>query len=458
MNDAGRIDLNYGHFGQPVYDAEAHKWHWPRETQRSTTSPTTAPWLQQLSEPRLLIPPSLSNPPRGTGTAAKRRKNAIDQLLQECPEITPAAALLPTWAEESEVIQDGAAKYDPAISDILAFGRAYHPLHHRESPPIVPVVALPGGAAGEFIRVIQLIPEVVGWDGGSGVQLHDDVFQSRVQGLWCGNGSRIQQLQFAQSNDEPTEWLAVRYGGITSILRVILRATEVPTHHSTSRLPAIEENAEFCIELKQIITLSMQRSGGVPHAAVCFNPWNPRQFAVVDQSSHWTVWTIRSINKKTNVWTLDPGASGYLVGDLTDDEEESAPSESKFDGWGAANWAGNGTCLLVCNRRRMVCFQLQDPPRPCLIPDLGLEKTTDWILDVKKAPTNPSHLFIATSSRVFWLRLTSEHAGEAGQPQLNMKVLLSWTHFRNGLDVSLSMHIFDLDSSMHPIVVYHTLR
>lgn len=421
-------------------------------------TPYTAPRLRRLGQRRLLIPPSLSDAPGGTGQTANRRKNVIQQLLEDYPEIAPASALLPPWAEESEVIQDSTAQYDPAISDILAFGRAYHPLHHRKSPQNVPVVAIPGGAAGEFIRVIQLIPAIVGWGEGSDVQLRDNVFQPRVQGLWCGNGSRIQQLQFAQSDDGPTEWLAVRYGGNTSILRVILRATEVPTRDSTSRLPAIEDNADFCIELKQVVTVSMQRSGGAPHAAICFNPWNPRQFAVVDQAFHWTVWTIRSINTKTDVWTVDAGASGYLVQDRTGDDEESAPNESKFDGWGAVDWVDNGTSLIVCNRRRIVCFEAQNPSRPRLIPDLGLENTRDWILDVKKAPTNPTHLFIVTSSRVFLLRLTSEHAGDEDQQQLDVKILLSWTHFRNDFDVSLSMQVYDLGSSMHPLTAYHTLR
>ncbi|KAL8908690.1 MAG: hypothetical protein Q9207_000658 [Kuettlingeria erythrocarpa] len=392
------------------------------------------PRLQWLGQRRLLIPPSLLNAPGDTGQTAKRRKNVIQQLVKDYPEIAPASALLPPWAEESEVIQDSTAQYDPAVSDILAFGRAYHPRHHRNGPKNVPVAAIPGGAAGEFIRVIQLIPEIVGWGEGSDIQLRDNFFQTRVQGLWCGNGRRIEQLQFAQLNDEPTEWLAVRYGGNTSILRVILRAAEVPSRDRTFRLPAIEENAELCIELKQIVTVSMQRSGGAPHATMCFNPWNSRQFAVVDQASHWTIWTIRSINTITNVWTVDAGASGYLVQDPTGDDEDSASSESKFDGWGAADWVGNGTFLIVCNRRRIGCFESQDPSRPCRIPDLGLENTRDWILDVKKAPTNPSFLFIATSSRVFLLRLTSEYVGNEDQPQLDAKILLSWAHFRNEFD------------------------
>ena len=30
MTDARPIDLNYGHFGEPVYDLESQKWHFSR--------------------------------------------------------------------------------------------------------------------------------------------------------------------------------------------------------------------------------------------------------------------------------------------------------------------------------------------------------------------------------------------------------------------------------------------
>lgn len=33
MTDARRTDLNYGHFGEPVYDIQDNEWQFPRRPQ-----------------------------------------------------------------------------------------------------------------------------------------------------------------------------------------------------------------------------------------------------------------------------------------------------------------------------------------------------------------------------------------------------------------------------------------
>lgn len=415
------------------------------------------PQLQRLGGSRLLIPPQLSSVSEDASQTAARRNRGIEQLVQAYPEFAPSSGLLPSLAEESEAIQKSTSDYDPAVSDVLAVGRAYHPLHHRRNANTTSVLALPGGAAGELVRVIQLVPDIIGWEEEPNIKLQDDRFHSRIQGLWYGNGSRIQQLQFAKLNGEPTEWLAVRYGGITSILRIILREGEVPTLYNIPHHPAIEADVELRLKLEHIATLSLQRSGGIPHADVCFNPRNSWQFAIVDQSSQWSTWSIRSINKKIGTWTVEAGKLGDIAEDLSDDTELVTGRKRQLDGWGAVRWVGDG-CLLICNRTRITCHKLSNPPSQLPMPGLGLRKTKSRILDVREAPNNPEHLFVVTSSRIFWIHLTLEHTEMEDQPRLKVEILLTWVHFRNELDASLSVQVVELGLGKLPFPLSDTLQ
>ncbi|KAL8942570.1 MAG: hypothetical protein Q9211_001336 [Gyalolechia sp. 1 TL-2023] len=337
MTDARRTDLNYGHFGEPVYDAENHEWHFARNSQ-------DVPQFQALGESQVLLPAQLAKVDENIRQNAAQRGQNVNQLVRTYPEIAPGSSLLSSLAKTSEIVQETTAGYDPTISELLAFGQALHPHHHRNDPKTVPVVAVPGGLAGQLVRVVQLVPEIVGWDGQGNIKLKNEGFQSRVQGLWSGNGSRIQQLHFVKSDIERTEWLAVRYGGATSILRPVLREKEVPQLHHLCHLPVVED-VEFRIELEQIVTLTTRRSGGIPHADICFNPWSPSEFAIVDQSSRWSVWKIQSINATTGVWKLASGLSGRLEESLSDGAQQPVDSEPRHDGWGAVRWISNGAGL-----------------------------------------------------------------------------------------------------------------
>ncbi|KAL8944859.1 MAG: hypothetical protein Q9216_000149 [Gyalolechia sp. 2 TL-2023] len=311
-------------------------------------SKVKTPRLQSLGESQVLIPAQLGNVDENSGQNAVQRDQNIKQIVQAYPELAPCSGLLSSLAETSETIQQTTAGYDPSISELLAFGQALHPRHHRADPSTVPVIAVPGGLAGQLVKVVQLVPEVVGWDGERKIKLKNESFQSRVQGLWSGNGSRIQQLHFANLDCEPTEWLAVRYSGATSIIRPVLREKEMSQLHDLFHLPMVEE-VELRIELEHIVTLTTRRSGGMAHADVCFNPCNPSEFAILDRSCRWSVWRIQSIDGKTGLWTLAPGPSGQLEEPLPDGVQDPASGEPRYDGWGAVRWVSNGTGLVICD-------------------------------------------------------------------------------------------------------------
>ncbi|KAL8683644.1 MAG: hypothetical protein Q9186_000417 [Xanthomendoza sp. 1 TL-2023] len=432
MTDAPRIDLNYGHFGEPIYDLESRQWHYPRKLE-------DAPKVRVPGQSRTLLSSELSDATDHSGHTSSRRKQKINQLIDDYPELAPSSGLLPSLAKTSETVQKATAAYDQISSERLAYGQALHPSHHRAEPKTVPVVAVVGGAAGELVRVIQLTPELFNQDDIN-LKFRLNVFQPRVQGIWLGNGSPIQQLHFAESKGELTEWLGVRYGGATSVLRVFLREVEVPTLYKIPYVPVFQSDVEFRIEFEHIVTLPLHSSGDAFYADICFNPWTPLELAVLDQSCHWNIWQIKSVNKSMSVWTAETGPSGYLVEEIPRYDEK----EPKYDGWGSLRFTNHGTGLLVCNRRKIVHFELRKQPMTFQMLELGLNKSADWILDLKQESATSEHVFVTTSTRIFCIHLASGSVKDT--PRFSGAILLAWAHSRNTEDVSLSTHIVSVRS------------
>ncbi|TKA67698.1 hypothetical protein B0A49_05875 [Cryomyces minteri] len=94
------------------------------------------------------------------------------------------------------------------------------------------------------------------------------------------------------------------------------------------------------------------------------------------------------------------------------------------DGWARIVWIGNShTLMLKC-------------------PELGIARTAHWFLDLRSSPIHKDHVFILTSSNLFWLQVTTpEEKKNNNQSNAIAKVLLSWKHFRSDEDPSLRLSI-----------------
>ncbi|KAL9001140.1 MAG: hypothetical protein Q9169_000323 [Polycauliona sp. 2 TL-2023] len=428
MTDDRRIDLNYGHFGEPVYDLESPPKFLPLGQTRTLIS----------SQPSVLTHP--------IAQTSLQRAQSISKLIQHFPELTPSSAFLLSSVETLGVDRESPADHNQALSERVVFARALHPGHHRNNPSTVPVVAFAGGAAGELVRVVRLTPETLGLDGATTPEFKGEVFHPRLQGLWHTSHGPVQQLQCANALDKPTEWLAVRHGGATSILRIIMRETEVPTLYRIPYVPLLGADVELRIELEHVMVLPVQSSGDSFQTDIHFNPWQPLEIAVLDQSSRWKVWNIKNINKHTKVWTAVAGSSGHVTKDAPDDANESTEEigTKNYDGWGAIRFVCEGNYLVVCSRKRLACFGLRGQPASFQCPELGLNTSADWILDVRHVSIQSEYIFMTTSSRIFGIHLASEHVENTEQPRLSAKILLAWRHFRNKEDVSLSTQILSL--------------
>lgn len=278
------------------------------------------------------------------------------------------------------------------------------------------------------------------------VKLNTLTARDGEEGWWIGNGSPIQQLEFAGGEGESSTWLAVRYRGAISILKPVLRAQLISasTGGCSFQLPSSR------LDANHILTLSLQETGGSPFAHVSFNSWDRRQIATIDQKGDWNVWSIKTHHKGRGLWTIVRRARGSLIEDNINNWK---PGSSLADGWGSICWTGDINILLVTNRRSLAVFDIKAERKRLPVPDLALARSTDWILDVKRSTLHDSHIFVTTSSRIFWLHVSSAGEGqEIENVTSGVSILLSWIHYRDPGDTSLRLNVIDGSTQSEALV------
>ena len=433
MTEACPLPLNYGHFGLPSYDVEKHEWHFPRLPGRIRE-------LKQVGQPVIALRSPLRSPLAHIQSAVERSRN-VRHLTHQYPEALPASALLPGLAQVSEVVENVTSSHDPVVSELLAIGEAIDPDKSLSHAKRAPIVAIAGGDAGEIVRLILLANEKLGWEGSKSVQLSSFSSKDGEEGWWSGSGSPVQQLVFADAEGGPSSWLAVRYPGAVSVLRPQLRrnpdalslAYAASTHNPPSRLDA-----------NHIATLSIAKTNSAPYSDVAFNPWHNQQIATIDQKGAWAVWDIEKKEKhakEIKVWTIEKFREGNLSEVLPEGE---SPTPRVADGWGKVLWAGNDSTIVVARRSILAVFDIEGDPKQISTPNLLSKTTAECILDVKQSLQDSSQIFVATTSSIFWLQVVSSARNHEGEDMVaGAKCLLSWIHFRNSEDLSLSLQVAD---------------
>lgn len=363
----------------------------------------------------------------GSQFAAERRGNVKD-LARLFPELQPAASLLPGLAYVSEAVNEITSRHDPTVSELLAFGQVRYGTKYGKTEDI-PIVAVAGGSAGDILRLILLTEEQLGWNGEKGVHLNKFSCKGGEESLWRANGSPLQQVTFTESEGQSSSWLAVRYHGAVSILHPRLRLDDsVPKSRSIgARNSRLDPNP--------VVVLHTQRSRGVQFADVAFNPWNHQQIATVDLDGHWEAWLIQGIAPQRELWTIEKRCGGFIH-DISEGERRS---HIHGDGWGTVLWTGNPNRyrLLVATRKTLAIFDIRDNATRLRVPKLISRTSSDWILDVKRKPSNSNDIFVATSSTLYWLTVAASDDLEQSAAQC----LLSWKHFIDHQDISLRLNV-----------------
>ncbi|KAI9794828.1 MAG: hypothetical protein M1816_002956 [Peltula sp. TS41687] len=432
------LDLTYGHLGQAIYDTENKTWCFSREPGRNQVLKPLGPYEIPISAPH--VGPDSSH----------EIGYSLRKLARTHPEIVPAISSLPSLAQFSEVITDATSTHDPTISARIAIGEARDVENQRSGLRTIPLLAVVSGLAGESLRLLRIEKVKLGWENQASLNtaaLNAPDFTGGEEGWWAGAGGPIKQVCSSQKQGRGGSWLALRQLNSTTILRPLYHRIPVfPSRLSqdANPLPPSRMNANA------LVTLPMSRTGGSPHSDVTFNPWYNRQFGIVDHEGHWSVWNVEGERVKRDTYRAKLEQGGP-INEYEVERNERAPT----DGWGGICWVGNVYTFAVFGRRDFAMFDLSHNPALRLpVPDIGLSDASRWILDVKASPTNENHLFVVTTSQIFWLEVVcaAENKGE----QSKCTILLSWRHSRYEEDTSLQLSVVaaDGDSSDTTLLLY----
>jgi RNA polymerase I-specific transcription initiation factor RRN6 len=258
------------------------------------------------------------------------------------------------------------------------------------------------------------------------------------EGYWVGIGGRILQIAFAEKGDLQTNHLAVRQVGATTIFRPVYRSDLVP---AVAPRGYVHTYPASRLHANPIATLTAERSGLESHADVAFNPWYSRQFAVVDDFGSWSTWEFEGGYKKDSCARLIQGKRANIYDGFAPDSGLKKPNNA--DGWHKVLWAGNLSTIVVCNRRHLAVFDVKSAPTRIQTKNFFAARNSDWILDLKRSPSNLGHLFVLTSSRIFWLEIIPDGEGENGD--IGFRIFLSYRHFRDPNDETLRLVILKGD-------------
>jgi RNA polymerase I-specific transcription initiation factor RRN6 len=362
-------------------------------------------------------------------------------LVKSKPETLPAYQIVSIFSKNISSGEDLPIHH----GQLLSVGAAVD-VEHQPGYRTIPIMAIPHGGAGHVLRLIKPNLERHGWrkKGSVTLSLMDPAFSE--EGHWTGIGGTIHQIVFADDGNVASTWLAVRQAFITTIFRPMYNTTPVPaatplghgTIYPPSRLGA-----------NPVAILTAERTGSVHHVDVSFNPYYARQFAVVDDIGAWSIWNIEGRTRNRSTLELVPGKSGRLFDGYAQDPTLKEPDN--VDGWHRLLWVSNVSTLVICNRRHISVFDVKSTPKRLQGDEVLPASSTDWILDVQRSVHNLDHLFILTSSRIFWVKIMA--AGEEDNDgAVGARILLSYRHFRNPNDKTMKLTILKDGDSMKPLI------
>jgi len=380
------------------------------------------------------LPPSTQKAPQEDENASVIAKSQLKWLLKIHPEIFPGNEIAASLAKPAP-----APGFSSGSGTLMALGKAVD--SNRLSGQFMPsIVAIPCGEAGHVLRLIRLRTQKYAWETQNGPSIallepdHSD------QAYWMGGGGTIRQVAFSEDENGSSTWLAVRQSSATTIFRPCfgrIQPAQVPISsgkvYPPSRLSA-----------NPVAVLRTEKFTSRDHIDVSFNPWYARQFAVVDSMGFWSVWDIEGNQSRHSSQKLTVGKSGSVYDGYEPNPVSKQSERNCEDRWHRILWVCNINTIVVSNRIHVAVFDLKSTANRLHSIDFSAASSPDWILDIKRSLVNPSHLFVLTTARIFWIEILP--AGEDKKVQSGAKILVSYRHFRDGNDETMRITCLEDDT------------
>ena len=388
--------------------------------------------LQQITPLTRDQPPASQALPEAK-TSSITARNQRRWLLKSRPEAFLANALASTFSWDA-----AATESQITTGQLLAVGGAVD-VEHLPGYRTKPIIVMPWGEDGKVLRLLRPLVQNCGWGKKSSVKLTlMDASKAEI-GHWIGTGGAIRQISFAEEDKMSCNWLAVRQSSIITIFRPMYRAEPVPAHapigfgisYSPSR-----------VDPNPVAVLTVDQSSTNSHVDMSFNPYYKRQFAVVDEGGTWSIWDIEGRLRKSSNLSLKPGKRGHIYDQYVYNPLTKPPDHA--DGWHKVSWVSSVSTIVACSRRHLAVFDISSTPQRLQSPELLSPSNTDWILDVKRSVLHPDHLYVLTSSRIFWIIVVA-CGGEKNDDFTGARVILSHRHFRDPNDESMKLQAMTED-------------
>lgn len=370
--------------------------------------------------------------------SAYSRSRSLKKLGSTYPELAPAANLIPSFVQESEVTEELAFTNDILRSELLTFGYVPTVKPDTSSTGTVPVAAIVGGTGGSSVRFVRMIPQQFRWRGNTNVTVNLITKGADFGSSWTGQDGPVQQLCFAPILKNMEAWLAIRYAATTKLVPLIVGSEGDLISPGLSLCHRLDERLRLRGNSPASVALPIQRTGGSAHADVTFNPWIPRQYAIVDQKARWSIWDLEARPQRKELWKTVRLASGHLHDELAENQEEN---DVFNDGWGRIIWLGNHTTVLVASRSLLTAFSINKPQRRVDVGGFGSAIQRERILDLERRPSDRYQVFVLTSTRILWLQSASSDNQAGSNTAIKIHVLLAWKHLRDPADLSLKLNV-----------------
>lgn len=436
MADSSVYALNYGHPGQPFYNSELRQWLFTRV-------PVSSHSLRLLGSTQVYDTTSeaQSNPPANSRSSepAKRSRRRMINFLRANPSFSEEEALL-LDERISEATVCTTARFEPLLGDQLDFGHALDVVTRAS----LPIVVAANGASG--FRLTRLLDCRKGWSSDRSIWLDSFSLEGDVTD-WSGEEGLVLQVRFS-TQGEKGSLLGVRsLKKITLFRPLFLQDVSSPIARAGSR-----SNPSSRLQANPVVSLMPD---DVPFSDFSFNPWYRLQLATIDREGKWKVWQVsgsqRSVRLAYSIslihkGVLDPpigdrASPGLISGDGVTAMKTDGSSALSGDGWYRISWAADINTLIICNRISFRVVRIDREPRSFEIPKIVEKESFEWILDMHPIPSRLDHVLVLTTSSLNLLSISKLTKDLEDDEENHATILLSWKHFLNKADLSLSIHI-----------------